>query len=253
MPNRDPAQEARPIRLHKYMATCGVASRRACERMMQEGRVRVDGAVVREPGATVDPARQRVEVDGRPIQPAAFRYLMYHKPRGVLSALSDPSGRGTLGDVIPPELGRVYHVGRLDQDSEGLLLLTNDGAFAERLMHPRYGIEKAYQVWCAGDPDADALRRIEEGIHDAGETLRARSVSRIAAGHYFVVLTEGKKREIRRLFAACGCPVKRLLRVAVGPVRLGALPTGRFRELTAAEVNALLAATASATRSAPKP
>lgn len=241
MPNPDHPPAPSRVRLHKYMAACGVAARRACERIMQEGRVRVDGVVAREPGTTVDPARQRVEVDGRLIRPAAFRYLLYHKPRGVLSALSDPSGRGTLGDVLPPELGRVYHVGRLDLDSEGLLLLTNDGAFAERLMHPRYEIEKTYQVWCDGDPDATALRRIQQGIVDEGEMLRARSITRIDAGHYTVVLTEGKKREIRRLFAACGCPVKRLLRVAVGPIRLGALSTGRFRDLTATEVESLRA------------
>lgn len=241
MHNPDPTSSAPRVRLHKFMAECGVASRRACEQIMAEGRVRVDGVVVREPGATVDPAVQRVEVDGRRLQRASFRYLLYHKPRGVLSALSDDRGRGTLGDVLPPDLGRVYHVGRLDQDSEGLLLLTNDGDFAARMTHPRYEVEKTYQVWCDGDPSPASIRRMLDGLDDEGERLRARAIERIDAGHYKVVLTEGKKREIRRLFAACGCPVRRLLRVAVGPLRLGALSTGRFRELTANEVSALLA------------
>ncbi len=239
MPNPDPPAAPGRVRLQKFMASCGVASRRKCEEWIAEGRVRVDGVVASEPGTTIDPNTQRVEVDGRVIRPARFRYLLYHKPRGVLSALSDPSGRGTLGDVLPPELGRVYHVGRLDQDSEGLLLLTNDGDFAMRLTHPRYEVEKTYQVWCDGDPTPADLKRMEQGIDDAGERLRARSVEKIASGHYQVVLTEGKKREIRRLFAACGCPVTRLLRTAVGPVKLGALSTGRFRDLTEAEVAAL--------------
>ncbi|HMP76138.1 MAG TPA: pseudouridine synthase [Kiritimatiellia bacterium] len=240
MPNPDDATPRR-VRLHKYMAECGVAARRACERIMQEGRVRVDGAVVREPGTTIDPTTQRVEVDGRLISRERFRYLLYHKPRGVLSALSDDRGRGHLGDVLPPELGRVYHVGRLDQDSEGLLLLTNDGEFAARMTHPRYEIEKTYQVWCTGEPDAAAIQRMLDGIEDDGERLRAKRIDRIDTGHYTVVLTEGKKREIRRLFAACGCPVTRLLRTAVGPVRLGALSTGLFRDLTPEEVATLRA------------
>ena len=239
MSNPEPPAAHLRVRVQKFMAACGVASRRACERLILDGRVRIDGAVVKELGVSIDPARQRVEVDGRPIRPARFRYLMYHKPRGVLSALSDPSGRGTLGDVLPPELGRVYHVGRLDQDSEGLLLLTNDGDFAMRLTHPRYEVEKTYQVWCEGDPAPEALRRMTGGIDDAGERLRARAVERIGPGHYRVVLIEGKKREIRRMFAACGCPVTRLLRTAVGSVKLGALSTGRFRDLTEAEIAAL--------------
>lgn len=239
MPSPDPSTDVRRVRLHKFMAECGVASRRACERIMQEGRVTVDGVVVREPGVSVDPTRQRVEVDGRPIQTASFRYLMYHKPRGVLSALSDPRGRGTLADVLPPDAGRVFHVGRLDQDSEGLLLLTNDGELAARLTHPRHEVEKTYRVWCEGDLDSAALSRMTRGIEDAGEHLRAKSVKCEEPGLYTIVLTEGKKREIRRLFAACGCPVRRLMRVAVGPVKLGSLSTGRFRDLTAAEVTAL--------------
>lgn len=236
MSNPEAGSSAPRVRVHKYMADCGVASRRACERIMAEGRVTVDGVVVREPGATIDPTSQRVAVDGQPLRPAAFRYLMYHKPRGVLSALSDDRGRGTLGDVLPPELGRVYHVGRLDQDSEGLLLLTNDGALAARLMHPRHQIEKTYRVVCAGDLDAASMGRMTAGILDSGERLKAKLVRRIESGHYDVVLTEGKKREIRRMFAACGCPVKRLIRLAIGPVRLGALQVGRFRDLTPEEI-----------------
>ncbi len=238
MSNPDAAAPRR-VRLHKHMADCGVASRRACERIMAEGRVTVDGAVVREAGATVDPSAQRVAVDGRPLRAAAHRCLMYHKPRGVLSALSDDRGRGSLGDVLPPDAGRVYHVGRLDQDSEGLLLLTNDGALAARLMHPRFQIEKMYRVTCAGDPDPASLVRMATGILDAGERLRAKSVRRIEPGLYDVALTEGRKREIRRLFAACGCPVKRLIRTAVGGVRLGSLQVGRFRDLTAEELASL--------------
>lgn len=227
------------MRLHKFMAECGVASRRACEKIIQEGRVTVDGAIIRELGVSVDPKRQRVEVDGIAIRPAAFRYLIYNKPRGVLSALADPRGRGTLADVLPPDAGRLFHVGRLDQDSEGLLLLTNDGELAARLMHPRYQIEKIYRVTCQGDLDAAAMTRMQEGIVDDGERLRAKSVEFIDAGLYNIVLTEGKKREVRRLFAACGCPVRRLVRMAVGPLKLGSLSTGRFREVSEAELTAL--------------
>ncbi len=203
----------------------------------------VDGAVVREVGTTIDPRAQRVEVDGRRIQRESFRYLMYNKPRGVLSALSDPRGRGTLADVLPPDAGRVFHVGRLDQDSEGLLLLTNDGELAARLMHPRYEVEKTYRVTCEGDLDAASIEQMMRGIRDEGELLRARHVERVEAGLYTIVLTEGKKREIRRLFAACNCPVRRLVRIAVGPVRLGALATGKFRELRREELDALRAIT----------
>lgn len=213
-----------------------MASRRACERILGEGRVVVDGVIVREVGVSIDPTRQRVEVDGKPIRPASHRYLLYNKPRGVLSALGDPSGRGTLADVLPPEAGRLFHVGRLDQDSEGLLLLTNDGELAARLMHPRYQVEKLYRVSCEGDLDAAAMSRMQTGIVDDGELLRAKSVEFIEPGLYDIRLTEGKKREIRRLFAACGCPVRRLIRLAVGPLKLGSLSTGRFREVSEAEL-----------------
>lgn len=239
MPSPDKPADTDRVRLHKFMAECGVASRRACEKIIQEGRVTVDGVVVRELGVSVDPKRQRVEVDGIAIRPAAFRYLIYNKPRGVLSALADPRGRGTLADVLPPDAGRLFHVGRLDQDSEGLLLLTNDGELAARLMHPRYQIEKIYRVTCQGDLDAAAMTRMQEGIVDDGERLRAKSVEFIDAGLYNIVLTEGKKREVRRLFAACGCPVRRLVRMAVGPLKLGSLSTGRFREVSEAELTAL--------------
>lgn len=239
MRNPDQSADTSRVRLHKFMAECGVASRRACEKIIQEGRVTVDGAIVRELGVSVDPKRQRVEVDGVAIRPAAFRYLVYNKPRGVLSALADPRGRGTLADVLPADAGRLFHVGRLDQDSEGLLLLTNDGELAARLMHPRYQIEKLYRVTCEGDLDAAAMTRMREGILDDGERLRAKSVEFIEAGLYNIVLTEGKKREIRRLFAACGCPVRRLVRMAVGPLKLGSLSTGRFREVSEAELTEL--------------
>ncbi|MCS6770475.1 MAG: rRNA pseudouridine synthase [Kiritimatiellae bacterium] len=239
MSNTDaPAGKIGPIRLHKYMALCGVASRRACEALIAAGRVRVDGAVVAGPVA-VDPARQRVEVDGCPIRPQPFRYLLFHKPRGVLSAMSDDRGRRTLSDLLPAGSSRLYHVGRLDRDSEGLLLLTNDGDFALRLTHPRYGVVKTYMVWCDTPLEANGARRIVRGIRDGGEWLRARSIREVASAVYEVVLAEGRKREVRRLFAACGVRVIRLLRTAIGPVQLGDLPAGRCRELTPHEVEAL--------------
>lgn len=225
------------------MAECGVASRRACERIIEEGRVRVDGRVVQTPGVSIDPTRQRVEVDGKRIHSTALKYLMYNKPRGVLSAMADPRGRGTLADVLPPDAGRLFHVGRLDQDSEGLLFLTNDGDLAAHLTHPRFQIEKTYRVTCEGDLDPTQRERMKAGISEGGELLRAKSVEFVDAGLYTVVLTEGKKREIRRLFDACGCPVLRLIRIAVGPVKLGSLSTGKFRDLTEAELAALRAIT----------
>lgn len=226
------------IRLHKYMAACGVASRRACEALIAAGRVQVDGVVITAPGTTIDPARQIVRVDGREIRPQSFRYVMVHKPRGVLSAMRDARGRRTLADLVGGG-SRLFHVGRLDQDSEGLLLLTNDGDLALRLTHPRYGVEKTYHVWCdrpIGPAQLDAMMR---GIRDGGELLRARSIAPLAEAVYEVVLAEGKKREIRRLFAACGARVARLLRVAIGPLRLGELPAGASRELTPREVATL--------------
>lgn len=235
-----PEASGRPIRLQRYLALCGVSSRRAAEKLIEEGRVSVDGLVVRKLGTKVDPDRQRVEVDGRPVRPEAFEYWLYHKPQGVLSAMRDPFGRPTVGALTPSTGVRLFHVGRLDRDSEGLLLMTNDGEMAARLMHPRYGVPKTYEVHCARDlSPADMRRLVQEGVEEGGERLKALALARKESGRYEVVLAEGKKREVRRMFSACGAPVRRLIRIALGPLRLEGLEAGQWRRLRAEEIAAL--------------
>ncbi len=228
------------VRLHKYLAACGVASRRASERLMQEGRVRVDGRVVTEPGTTIDPARQRIEVDGRPVRGGGFRWIAFYKPRGVVTTAQDPESRSTVYDYLKGIPERLVYVGRLDFDSEGLLLMTNDGELVNKLTHPRHHVTKVYRVWTGGEElDAAACTRLVRGVMDEEELLCAVDVTREAAHQYRVVLREGKKRQIRRMFAIVGARVRRLMRIAVGPVRIGALEPGQWRDLARDEVESL--------------
>lgn len=236
-------------RLQKYLARCGVASRRAAEQLILDGLVRVNGQTVRELGAQVEPERDRVEVDGRPIRPpTAMVYLALNKPPGVVTTVSDPQGRPTVMDLVP-RIGPLYPVGRLDADSEGLLLMTNDGDLANRLTHPRYGCEKEYRALVHGRPDEDFLDLLREGILlDDGPTAPAgveRESGRGLPDDMAVVrvtLREGRKRQVRRMLEAIGCPVERLERVRIGPLELGDLPRGASRPLSRSEVAALRAA-----------
>jgi 23S rRNA pseudouridine2605 synthase len=234
-------------RLHKVLAHAGVASRRAAERMIRDQRVRVNGATVVELGTQVDPFNDRIEVDGRPLPrgETAHHYLILNKPTGVVSTAHDPERRPTVVDLVHAAR-RVYPVGRLDIDSEGLVLLTDDGELTFRLTHARFGVEKEYEVRlvCAdgdfGERHLAQLRRgvlLEDGVARAVRATILKSSAREAILR--LVLIEGRQREVRRMLAAVGCAVERLQRVRIGPLVLGDLETGRHRALRPKEIEAL--------------
>jgi 23S rRNA pseudouridine2605 synthase len=227
------------VRLQKYLAQAGVASRRQSETLIVSGRVRVNGVVVTELGTRVEPERDVVEVDGRPVRSASTEWVVLHKPVGYLSTRSDPQGRRTLYELLPPQLRRLFYVGRLDRDSEGLILLTNDGDVAHRMMHPRHGIEREYEVDVATPLADDVLRQLLRGVELDDGPARAARARRLAPARLALTLREGRKREVRRMLEAAGHRVVRLRRVRYGPIRLGALPAGRWRHLSAEEIAAL--------------
>jgi 23S rRNA pseudouridine2605 synthase len=229
-------------RLNKFLAHAGVGSRRHCDDLILAGRVSIDGQTVRELGTRVEPG-QRVAVDGEPVKSERHVYWLVHKPRGFLCTNHDPARRPLAIDLVPHVDQRVYTVGRLDEDSEGLLLLTNDGELAHRLMHPRFGVEKTYLVQVAGTPTREDLQQLLQGIWLAEGHVRARSVKRLKrqgdSTWLRITLSEGKNREIRRMLARLGHKVMRLRRIALGPVELGSLSSGKSRRLSNAELEAL--------------
>ncbi len=233
-------------RLQKVLAAAGVASRRECEELILEGRVEVDGDVVAELGTRVEPARQTIRVDGEPLPKPKLAYYAVNKPTGVVSTASDPSGRQRVIDLLPSSLGRLYNVGRLDLASEGLILVTNDGELANRLTHPSHGVEKTYHVQVAGHPEPEVLSQLRKGVYFAegkAQVVRAKVKSRRKQSSVLeIVLAEGRNREIRRMLAKVEHKVQKLVRVAVGPVRLGDMPPGAYRKLTPQEVKSLRAA-----------
>jgi 23S rRNA pseudouridine2605 synthase len=235
-------------RLNKVLAHAGVGSRRHCEELITAGRVSVDGRPVRELGTRADPANQRICVDGQPIHMEKHVYWLVNKPPGYLSSSYDPDGRPLVLDLVPQISQRVYTVGRLDEASEGLILLTNDGDLAHRLMHPRFGVEKTYLVQVAGTPTAADLNRLLQGVWLSEGHVKARKVRRLKnqgdSTWLRIVLNEGKNREIRRMLARLDHKVLRLRRIALGPVELEALPVGKARRLVLGEVQALRAAAA---------
>jgi 23S rRNA pseudouridine2605 synthase len=223
------------------LADRGVASRRAAEVLMSEGRVRVDGEVVKEMGSKVAPDA-RIEVDGRAVAPPApHRYVVLNKPRGIVSTARDERGRSTVVELIGAR-ERLYPVGRLDEDSEGLVLLTNDGAWAERVLHPRYGHEREYEVSIAGSVPPQSVAALRRGIALEEGMARAARVS-VGGGSrgstLHMVLNTGWKRQVRRMCAAVGLRVLRLRRVRMGPLELGRLKPGAWRDLTPREIRAL--------------
>jgi len=230
-------------RIQKALARAGFGSRRACEDLIVEGRVTLEGRVVTL-GDKVDPETQQVAVDGVTVNlDPSIRYYALHKPVGVVTTMSDPQGRPDIRGFLPTEGPRVFPVGRLDRDSEGLLLLTNDGDLANRLMHPSFGIEKEYLAEVEGVPTAKHLTRLRAGVELEDGPARAVRASLVAAsgdrGAVRLVMTEGRKREVRRMLEAVGLPVTRLVRLRIGGVGLDRLPPGAHRELTLDEVLAL--------------
>jgi len=239
----DDAASSAGDRLQKVLAAAGIASRRECEQLILEGRVEVDRQVVTELGTRVDPQRQEIRVDGEALPRPKLVYFAVNKPSGVVSTSRDPTGRPRVVDLLPPNTPRVFSVGRLDLSSEGLILVTNDGELANGLTHPRHGVEKIYQVQVAGQVERDVLAQLHRGMHLAegfAHAKRVRIKSRSKRSTILeMVLDEGRNREIRRLLARAGHKVQRLKRVAVGPVRLGDLPTGAVRALSKKEIDSL--------------
>jgi 23S rRNA pseudouridine2605 synthase len=233
-------------RLNKFLAHAGVGSRRHCEELILRGRVTVGGQVVRELGTKVEPDAA-VCVDGQPLRAERLVYWLVNKPRGYLCTNNDPAGRPRAIDLVPHVGERVYTVGRLDEESEGLLLLTNDGDLANRLMHPRFGVEKTYLVQVAGHPTREDQHKLLEGVYLSDGHVSARRVRRLKdqgeSTWLEVVLSEGKNREIRRMLARLGHKVMRLRRIAIGPVRLDRLPPGKARRLKPDELTRLRRAT----------
>jgi 23S rRNA pseudouridine2605 synthase len=235
------------VRLQKVLAAAGIGSRRACEEMIGEGRIEVDGEIVRRFGARVDPDHQVIRVDGRRI--AASEKLVYvalNKPPGVVTTMSDERGRKTIADLLGDRAERLFHVGRLDYETEGLMLLMNDGELAHRLSHPRFGVLKTYLADISAPFPRDLGRQLMSGIElDDGVASadRFRVVERAGARALVeVTLHEGRKHIVRRMFAAVGYPVSRLVRTEVGPVALGSLRSGATRRLSSREVGDLYAA-----------
>ena len=228
------------MRLNAYLARTGIASRRSADELIKAGRVTVNGA----PGQlnTFVERADRVEVDGRAVAPQALAYVLLHKPAGVVTTARDPQGRPTVVDLVRHE-ARVVPVGRLDADTTGALLLTNDGPLAHRLAHPRYGVEKIYEVEVEHDPNGDQLRRLREGVDlDDGRTAPARA-RRLAPNRLELAIHEGRKHQVKRMCDAVGLPVTRLHRPRYAGLELGDLPAGQWRDLTAVEVRQLREAT----------
>ena len=232
------------MRLQKFLSRAGVASRRASERLIAEGRVRVDGVVVSEQGVKVDPAVSVVEVDGERVAIASPEWILLHKPPMVVSTRSDPEGRQTVYDLLPTEHQGLFHVGRLDVMSEGVLLFTNQGDVARDLLHPSQGTERRYEVLVEPPIPSDLRRKLESGVELEDGTARAEDVTtrRTPDGTRLVLeltLREGRNREIRRMLRVLEVHIRRLRRVRFGPIELGRLPAGAWRTLTAEEVEAL--------------
>ncbi len=235
------------VRLNKYLADRGVAARRKCDQLIEEGRVTLNGKLVREVGIKIDEDRDRVAVDGHNVGGRSRTvYYVLNKPVGVITTLDDPQGRRTIREFLPRG-ARVYPVGRLDADTSGLLLLTNDGELAHKLMHPRYGVQKVYRVRLSQEPRGDQLRRLAAGVRfDKGLVSGPARVRRIDPGFDAImielIIHEGRFRQVRKMCEAVGLPVAGLHRVGYGPIRLGPMSKGMFRELSEEEVTALRAA-----------
>jgi 23S rRNA pseudouridine2605 synthase len=232
------------VRLQKYLADAGVASRRAGERMILAGRVAVNGQTVAELGARVDADRDRVAVDGKPVRPRRKLYVALNKPPGLVCSRKDEFNRPTIYGLLPKEWDHLHSVGRLDYKSEGLIFLTNDGQFSLHLTHPRYGVRKKYVAAVEGRVAAEMLGRFMRGVWHQGEELKAEKTRLISANPAQSVveleLAQGKYREVRRLLESERLTVKRLQRTQIGKIKLGELPLGKWRTLTESEIKSLM-------------
>ncbi|RJP20539.1 MAG: rRNA pseudouridine synthase [Candidatus Abyssobacteria bacterium SURF_5] len=231
------------MRLQRFLALSGVASRRASEALITSGRVSVNGRIVTRLGTNVDPQRDTVEVDGKSVQEERKLYVLLNKPAGYLTAVADARGRSTVSDLVAGLPARLYPVGRLDMDTEGVLLLTNDGDFSFRLAHPRFGVEKVYHATVAGKPGAADIEALKRGVDIGGVVTSPAKVRMFKAGsrHSTIEITihEGRKRQVKRMCKAIGHPVIRLRRIEYGGIRLGNLKPGQHRLLTHAEIESL--------------
>ena len=230
------------LRINKYLAGSGVASRRKADSLVQEGRIRLNGKVVTELGTLVDPRRDRVDVDGVPVQGLqGMSYIIVNKPSGYVTTARDPQGRPTVLDLVPAVKNRIYPVGRLDYDSEGLLFLLNDGPLAFRLTHPKYEVEKTYRVRLEKPIETEALEAIRRGVVlEDGPTAPARiAVAGASSNSLDITIHEGRNRQVRRVFESVGSKVIHLKRVRFGTIELGAMAPGSWREMTPDEVRSL--------------
>lgn len=237
-----PATDGGPQRLQRVLAGAGFGSRRQCEELIEDGRVHVDGVVVTKLGTSADPSKDKILVDGLPLKKQKLVYFVVNKPVGVVTTNRDPQGRPRVVDLVPPD-ERVFPVGRLDRSSEGLIILTNDGELAQRLTHPKFGVQKVYRVIVAGRVETETMKKMRTGMYiaegfvnvDGAKLIKARP----RATELEITLREGKNREIRRILARLGHKVQQLRRIAVGPVRLGDVPAGAYRVLRREEVDKL--------------
>ncbi len=236
------------IRLQKYLADCGLGSRRFCETLIESGEITVNGVRAAQLGVTVDPEVDSVCFKGRTVQQQTKVYILFNKPREVLCSSRDPQRRRIVLDYISGVPERIYTAGRLDYDSEGLLLLSNDGELVQRLIHPRHHVEKVYWVWSSKAVHSESRQLMKSGIRDESELLKVVDIQEDGGRRkpgmikYRVTLNQGKKRQIRRMFNACESPVVRLMRIEMGPLKLDGLKQGAWRYLSSEEVAALYGA-----------
>ncbi|HWN96213.1 MAG TPA: pseudouridine synthase [Methylomirabilota bacterium] len=232
------------VRLQKFLAEAGVASRRASELVIREGRVTVNGQTITELGTKIDPACDKVSVDGRSLKPRRKLYVALHKPAGYICTRRDPESRKIISELLPAEWSNLVPVGRLDCASEGLIFLTNDGDFCLKLTHPRYGVRKKYRVTIEGHVDQEITGKLVKGMVHEGDRLKAERVRILVTNNSTslleIELAEGKNRELRRMFEVLGRNIIKLQRVQIGPIKLGELRAGRWRTLTATEIKSLL-------------
>jgi 23S rRNA pseudouridine2605 synthase len=232
------------VRLQKFLAEAGIASRRASEQVIVAGRVTVNGAVASQLGAKVDPQHDRVAVDGRVVARKRKLYIALNKPPGYVCTRGTEDDRQKIGELLPKEWTELFSVGRLDYQSDGLIFLTNDGDFCLKLTHPRYAIPRIYMVAVEGRVTTEMLKQFTQGVVSAGEKLKARRARLVSANNSNSIveleLTEGKNREVRRLFETQNLAVHRLQRIQIGPIKLGQLPMGKWRALTETEIKSLI-------------